>query len=313
MSDRAPRSACYGRIQNGTVGNVTVGHVTVGNDTVGNVTVGNEPVGNDTVGNETVGNVDGISATIAGGIVGSVAGVSVTSGGVTGVGSNGSSGNVTAVVVAVAGSEGRVVDDACGVAVVAGTVGAVEVGGTIGATDVEGPVVLVPNRVGRGSPPEMVICGPLVVTASADGAGVLRGVSRGPPSTSCSVASARAAVSSTTPPPNVPAEAPTNVAATSAALPPAALEKTDVGNSVAWASHDTGPVARRRRGTEMLRNARTTVGSKWVPADRASSARACADEIGCLYERADVITSKASATATIRAESAMSVPPRPAG
>ena len=53
--------------------------------------------------------------------------------------------------------------------------------------------------------------------------------------------------------------------------------------------------------------------SNWVPAHRASSARAATGEIGALYERADVITSNASVTATIRAAKLMSVPAIPRG
>ena len=58
-----------------------------------------------------------------------------------------------------------------------------------------------------------------------------------------------------------------------------------------WAAHDTGPAARRTRPIERLRNARTTSGSKWVPAHRASSARASSGETGSLYDRVEVSTS----------------------
>ena len=90
--------------------------------------------------------------------------------------------------------------------------------------------------------------------------------------TPCSAVAARTAVSSTAsaPAPNAPAA--TKVAAATSP-PPAALERTDVGNNEAWASHDTGPVTRRRRGMDRFRNARTTVGSKCVPALLASSAQ----------------------------------------
>ena len=59
--------------------------------------------------------------------------------------------------------------------------------------------------------------------------------------------------------------------------------------------------------------ARTTVGSNCEPAHRSSSARASAAAIGFLYDRAEVITSKASATATIRAERVIDVPRSPYG
>ena len=57
------------------------------------------------------------------------------------------------------------------------------------------------------------------------------------------------------------------------------------------AIHESGPITSRSRPMEMLRNARTTSGSNWVPAQRASSARASAGDIAVLYERTDVITS----------------------
>ena len=99
-----------------------------------------------------------------------------------------------------------------------------------------------------------------------------------------------------------------------AALPPTApVESTEVGNSGICASHDSGPITSRSRPIEMFKNARTTVGSNCPPEHLASSARASAAETGALYERADVITSNVSATATIRAASAMSRPARPAG
>ena len=68
-----------------------------------------------------------------------------------------------------------------------------------------------------------------------------------------------------------------------------------------WARSDSGPIARRSRPMEMFRNARTTSGSNWVPLHRAISSRAVAASTGALYERADVITSKTSATDTMRA------------
>ena len=97
------------------------------------------------------------------------------------------------------------------------------------------------------------------------------------------------------------------------ALPPTAPVRTEVGNSGTCASHEMGPVTNRSRPIEMFKNARTTAGSNCPPEHLASSARASAADTGALYERADVITSNVSATATIRAEIAMSKPARPAG
>ncbi len=71
------------------------------------------------------------------------------------------------------------------------------------------------------------------------------------------------------------------------------------GNQLAWASHDIGPIALHSRPSEMFIIARTTSGSNWVPAQRCNSDRAVSADVGTLYDRADVITSKASATETI--------------
>ena len=59
-------------------------------------------------------------------------------------------------------------------------------------------------------------------------------------------------------------------------------------------------MAHLSRPMEMFRKARTTIGSNWLPAHRASSSRAAAGVIALLYERAAVIVSKQSATATMR-------------
>ena len=67
-----------------------------------------------------------------------------------------------------------------------------------------------------------------------------------------------------------------------------------------WASHDSGPIALRRSPIEICRNARTMSGSNCVPAQRVISRRASWIVIGFLYERAAVITSNTSATATSR-------------
>ena len=81
----------------------------------------------------------------------------------------------------------------------------------------------------------------------------------------------------------------------------------------ACASHESGPMASRRRPSETLRNARTTRGSNCAPAQRAISSRAATALPGSLYERADVITSNTSATATMRPASEMSSPWLPLG
>ena len=65
--------------------------------------------------------------------------------------------------------------------------------------------------------------------------------------------------------------------------------------------------------TETRNIARTTAGSNWDPAFFVSSWRASSIGNGFLYARAAVITAKASATATIRALSEISVLARPLG
>jgi len=62
-----------------------------------------------------------------------------------------------------------------------------------------------------------------------------------------------------------------------------------------------------------LRKALTIAGSNWLPAQRVSSVRAATGLIAFLYERTAVITSKASATETMRAPSEMSSPDNPNG
>ncbi len=62
-----------------------------------------------------------------------------------------------------------------------------------------------------------------------------------------------------------------------------------------------GPMTQRWRPSEMFRNALTTAGSNWVPAQRVSSLRASRADMALLYERMAVMTSNESATATIRA------------
>ena len=81
---------------------------------------------------------------------------------------------------------------------------------------------------------------------------------------------------------------------------PRLLNWLTIGMSKSQAS---GPMTQRWRPTEMFRNALTIAGSNWVPAQRVNSLRASRGDMGLLYERAAVITSKESATATIRAPS----------
>ena len=85
------------------------------------------------------------------------------------------------------------------------------------------------------------------------------------------------------------------------------------GTNDSCVNHDNGPIAIRNRPSDTFRNALTTAASNWLPAQRASSARAATGEIGSLYDRADVITSNASVTATIRPARLMSVPASPRG
>ncbi len=81
----------------------------------------------------------------------------------------------------------------------------------------------------------------------------------------------------------------------------------------ACASQDSGPIASRRRPSETPRNARTTRGSNCAPEQRAISSRAAPASPGSLYERAEVMTSNTSATATMRPASEMSSPSLPFG
>lgn len=59
--------------------------------------------------------------------------------------------------------------------------------------------------------------------------------------------------------------------------------------------------------------ARTITGSKCAPAQRSSSARATGTGRARLYERVEVIASKASATATTRAGTGICSPASPYG
>src|SRR6266852_1344149 len=73
------------------------------------------------------------------------------------------------------------------------------------------------------------------------------------------------------------------------------------------------PRSSSRLGRGRARNVATTVGSKWVPAQRSISARAAETGMAREYGRSYVMASKASATAKIRAPSGMSSPRSPSG
>ena len=74
-----------------------------------------------------------------------------------------------------------------------------------------------------------------------------------------------------------------------------------VGKNASWVSHDSGPIARRSLPSEMLRNAPNDVGVELGPGATGEFRSASAAVPGFLYERKEVMTSKASATATMRA------------
>src|SRR5262249_21655718 len=69
----------------------------------------------------------------------------------------------------------------------------------------------------------------------------------------------------------------------------------------------------RRRASPKLRKARVTSGSNWEPAHRRISAMALAKEVPLRYGRSEVIASKASATAKMRAPTGISWPCRRLG
>ena len=75
-----------------------------------------------------------------------------------------------------------------------------------------------------------------------------------------------------------------------------------------WAIHAPRPMVVQRRPTDTLRKARTMTGSSCVPATRTSSLRAASTLMGSRYGRGAVITSKTSATATMRAAREISGP-----
>lgn len=84
-------------------------------------------------------------------------------------------------------------------------------------------------------------------------------------------------------------------------------------SSGAWVSHETGPITRRMRPSEMFTNARTSAGSNCVAEQRAISSRPSTADEDSLYERLDVITSKTSAIATMRPAKGIASPAIPRG
>ena len=79
------------------------------------------------------------------------------------------------------------------------------------------------------------------------------------------------------------------------------------------ATHETGPMTQRRRPIETFSRALTMAGSNCVPAQRVNSCRAATGLRAFLYERTAVMTSKASATDTMRAPRDISSPESPNG
>jgi hypothetical protein len=91
---------------------------------------------------------------------------------------------------------------------------------------------------------------------------------------------------------------------------PATLNLASRGTS---ATHETGPITQRTRPIDTLRRALTMAGSNWPPAQRVSSWRAAPGLNAFLYDRMAVMTSNASATATMRAPREISSPDSPKG
>ena len=95
-----------------------------------------------------------------------------------------------------------------------------------------------------------------------------------------------------------------------ASCPPARCRGPRIGAS---AVQDIGPTVHQSLPRDTFRKARTIAGSNCSPAHAASSRRAAGTLIGFLYERAAVITSKESATLTIRAANEICSPSRSCG
>jgi hypothetical protein len=149
------------------------------------------------------------------------------------------------------------------------------------------------GRTGRGR--TVVVVGPaakaiLLVAVMLGGGGVAAWTARTPPA--------------------VNAAAPT---ATCVVVIKACPATPNLANSGTSATQETGPTTQRRRPIETFRSALTMAGSNWLPAQRVSSWRAATGLNAFLYERTAVMTSKASATATIRAPSEISSPDKPKG
>src|ERR1700722_10032506 len=79
------------------------------------------------------------------------------------------------------------------------------------------------------------------------------------------------------------------------------------------ATQDAKPTTRHNRPMEMLRKARTTTGSNWLPEHLTSSCRAAETLTGFRYGRTAVITSEEAATATVRHPSELCSPASPSG
>jgi hypothetical protein len=110
---------------------------------------------------------------------------------------------------------------------------------------------------------------------------------------------------------------PVVAAVASVASPPKAAVTEGVSGKRArigaCVSQETGPITSRIFPSEMFTKARTSRGSNCVPAQRVISARPSVALPASLYDRAEVITSKTSAIATIRPGSGISSPARPRG
>jgi hypothetical protein len=124
------------------------------------------------------------------------------------------------------------------------------------------------------------------------------------------VGGAEAAACAARTPPAVNAAAPTATCAPVTRACPATPRRATNGTS---ATHETGPIIQRSLPIETFRKALTMTGSNWLPAQRVSSVRAATGLIAFLYERTEVITSKESATETMRAPSEISSPDKPKG
>ena len=224
--------------------------------------------------------------------------VAVVDGGIVGVGEPGTAG------VATTGTVATGVAFVVGVLTVGVTVGVLTVGVTVGmmvlgAAGAVGAVVVVGSggaSITGVSSADVAGAGIEITSGTVVGGSASGNAVRGPAaSTTVEPPSMTGGWSNTPPARRAPA-----VAATLAAAPATGLTGTRP-TSGSWVSHDSGPIARRSRPSEMFRNARTGRGSNCVPAQRASSARPSTAPFASLYERTLVITSKTSATDTIRA------------